>query len=68
VESAWGVLQVVDPVTGEFSLSNVFQFTFKLNEFNRLPQLVPRTYHEVFSQHVDFLNIYIYISVKGVWS
>ncbi len=40
-------LQVVDPLTGEFNLTNVFQFTFKLSSLDPLPQILPRTYHEV---------------------
>jgi hypothetical protein len=48
-------LQVVDPLTGEFNLTNVFQFTFKLSSLDPLPQILPRTYHEV-----DTLLLYFF--------
>jgi hypothetical protein len=48
-------LQVVDPLTGEFNLTNVFQFIFKLSSLDPLPQILPRTYHEV-----DTLFLYFF--------
>jgi hypothetical protein len=49
-------LQVVDPLTGEFNLTNVFQFTFKLSSLDPLPQIIPRTYHEVSTYLLYFFS------------
>ena len=38
--------QVVDPQTGEMSITNVFHFTFLAKE-KTPPFIVPKTYHEV---------------------
>jgi hypothetical protein len=49
-------LKVVDPLTGEFNLTNVFQFTFKLSSLDPLPQILPRTYHEVDTLLLHFFS------------
>ena len=38
--------EVVDPQTGEMSITNVFHFTFLAKE-KTPPFIVPKTYHEV---------------------
>ena len=40
------VYQVVNPKTGELSVTNVFHFTFMIKD-KEPPFIVPKTYHEV---------------------
>ncbi len=37
--------EVLDPATGELSLTNVFQYTFKIQE-GAAPSIMPMSYHE----------------------
>ncbi len=37
--------EVLDPASGDLSLTNVFQYTFSTKD-GTPPQIIPRTYHE----------------------
>lgn len=39
--------QVLNPKTGELSVTNVFHYTFLIKENKQPPTIIPKTYHEV---------------------
>ena len=47
--------EVVDPQTGEMSITNVFHFTFLAKE-KTPPFIVPKTYHEVGKNMKNWIN------------
>ena len=38
--------EVLDPASGSLSLTNVFQYTFKVPDDRKVPNILPKTYHE----------------------
>ena len=37
---------MLDPENGGLSLTNVFQYTFKVPDGMKVPNILPKTYHE----------------------
>ena len=62
------VMQVVNPKTGELSVTNVFHYTF-LIEDKIPPTIIPKTYHEVCNKpetSPENIKLHFQISVHDV--
>ena len=59
------VMQVVNPKTGELSVTNVFHYTFLIKD-KIPPTIIPKTYHEVKEETKESVKLTCKISVDDV--